>query len=151
MWMMWLHWYEKAQMKLLSMHTCHTKGKKKRRVWYQKKGDWTNVAVVNYTEDGKEHWIWYDGTKSRWCNGTVMGMIRKMKYVSSYVVDKMEDVHKRLEGRWQRKLFVLYSHTQKPGFNKQSWNIIPAGEKWCLKVIMDVQLKEKTIGSKSPA
>lgn len=48
-----------------------------------------------------------------------MGMIRKMKYVSSYVVDKMEDVHKRLEGRWQRKLFVLYSHTQKPGFNKQ--------------------------------
>lgn len=70
-------------------------------------------------------------------------MIRKIKYISSYVVDKMVDVHKRLEGRWQKKLFLLYSHMQTPGFNKQSWKIIPVGEKWCLDAIMDVQLKEK--------
>lgn len=72
-----------------------------------------------------------------------MDMIRKMNYIRSLVVDKMEDAQKRLEGRWQRKLFVLYSHMQKPGCNKQNWKIIPVGEKWCLDVIMDVQLKEK--------
>lgn len=66
-----------------------------------------------------------------------------MKDISSYTVDKMEKIHKRLGGRLQAKLFVLCSQTQKAGFHKQSWNIIPAGEKLYLYVVMDVQLKEK--------
>lgn len=38
-----------------------------------------------------------------------MGMIRKMKYISSYFVDKMEGVHKRLEDDKGNYLYFIHT------------------------------------------
>lgn len=64
--------------------------------------------MVNYTEEGKN--TEFDMTAQKANRGTVIGMIRKMKAISRYVVDKMVEIHKSLGERLQGKLFVLCPH-----------------------------------------
>lgn len=53
--------------------------------------------MVNYTEEGKN--TEFDMMAQKAKRATVIWMIKKMKAISRYVVDKMEEIHKSLRER----------------------------------------------------
>lgn len=94
--------------------------------------------MVNYTEEGKN--TEFDMMAQKAKRATVIWMIRKMKAISRYVVDKNGGDTQKSERKMTREIICVVS-IHKVGFQKQSWSIIPAGEKLYLDMVTDVQLK----------
>lgn len=106
--------------------------RKIKRVRYQKKDGWSNEALVNYIEYGKNTEFDMMAQKADNVEGQWWGWLAGWKILAAMLLIKWKIYTKGWEEDDKGNYLYCFHTHKKAGFHKQHWSIIPAGEKRCL-------------------